>query len=51
MATGTNARQGGKSVKLNKGAIRPTSRSGKQGTGMSASRLRKGTIRTQNRYS
>lgn len=47
----TTARQGGKSRNLSKGTIRAPKRSGKQGTGFSSGRLRKGTIRTTNRYS
>lgn len=46
----TTARQGGRGRKLTKGTIRAPKRSGKTGTGFSASRLKKGTIRTQNRY-
>ena len=51
MASGTNAKTRGHKVDTTKGGIRAPRASGKQGTGFSASRVRRGAIRTSNTYS
>ena len=49
MVTGAKT-QGHTMGDMNKGAIRPTSRTGKQGAGLSASKVRSGSIRSSNTY-